>query len=76
MFLMTAQVACDVYDAFLMAEALSEEERIKVLMPFVESGKVEMLNSIGSKEDVVKALSEHFKVLRIEKKRRASNDPL
>lgn len=70
MFIMSVDTACDVYDAFIMAEALSEEERIKVLEKFVEDGRVTCMDSDLSKEETLKALQSHLSVIYIKHERK------
>ena len=67
-FLMTAETACEVYDAFIMSEALSEKERVAILMKFVESGKVSTGATHASKEQLTEALMEHYKLFTVRRK--------
>lgn len=73
LFLMSVDTACEVFDAFMMAEALSEEERIQVLVKFVDSGKVKCLDTSLSKEQVLKELQEHLKAVYISHNPRGGN---
>lgn len=67
LFAMSAETACAVFEAFTMAEALSEEERINILMKFVDDGRVVSLATGVSKADVVKALVEHMRAIYIKR---------
>lgn len=72
LFLMSVDTACDVFDAFVMAEALSEQERIDILSKFVDNGRVTCMDTTLSKAEVIKQLSEHLNAVYISQKKEKS----
>lgn len=72
LFVMTPDIAEKVYEAFIMAEALSENERLAILRKFVDSGEVTAFNAPASKEEIVRQLAHHFNVYTINRRQRGA----
>lgn len=66
-FLMTAETACDIFDDFLMKEAISEEERVAIITKYVETGKVQAVSGSTTKEQLIAELSKHYSVLDVKR---------
>lgn len=67
-FIMTPDVACKIFEAFIMAEAVKLEERYTILAKFVLSGEVDSLDVNASKEELVTELAKMFNVWQMGRK--------
>lgn len=66
-FIMSVDTACAVWEAFIMAEAVKEEERLDILAKLVVEGKVESMEINATKEEVMEELVKTFNVWKAER---------
>ena len=69
LFLMTVDSACEFYDACLMKEAVTEQERVAILMDMYKTGKISWAGRTdASKEEILSAMVEIANIYQIRKK--------